>query len=71
VFTRLCRVAVEIGAVADLAEFDKISIVKWDTVFRLAFDYLTSLIEIKLEKPLRKPGELKVNTFYNYLKELM
>lgn len=70
VFSTLCNVAISIGAVEAAVAFVDMPISRWDSVYKLSFEYLVTKVELQIEKPLRKAGDLSVNTFYNYLKAL-
>jgi len=70
VFVSLKKVAIEIGVVEKMTDFDSMTIIKWDSVFAAAFDYAITKIELAIRKPIAKAGEMSVNTFYNYLKHI-
>lgn len=67
VFDAVRKVAVSIGSLQNEEELNSITMTRWDLVFKDAFNYIVSQIELQQNKQLRKPGELAVNTFYKYL----
>jgi hypothetical protein len=70
VFNKLRSVALEIETVTNEAEFKNMSILRWDVVFAIAFEYIVSAIEAKVHKVIQKPGEMSISTFYDYVKML-
>ena len=68
IYKTIKRISGEIGLVENERKFTIMDVVQCDAIFEQCFEHLLSAIKTVTAKPVSKPGELSVATFYDYLK---
>lgn len=68
VFDRICELAVIKKLCVDVKSFRNMSLVRWDEIFVLCFEYLSGKLFEKGFVKSKKIGSMSINTFYNNVK---
>ena len=71
VFTAICKRFIDYkvtnGATMTYNDIYRMRLIDWDSVFKIAFELLTVDIERKIEKTIKKVGELSYVRYYDLL----